>query len=580
MFKTVKHVCLVVLILLALTPAWASADFSDQVQSDFKPLSGVVVMPVNGEYLIDLDATQGVVEGDLFSVVVPGERVVHPVTGKVIGTLDQVKGFLQVTKVRSGYSYARPIGKEKSFAKGDVIRRFDNVRAIFWDYSGDGQPLFTELRSALPTLSWQGYAEAQAQRPASPREPADGEPALLFVHRAGKLDVYGASLQLLHSYALSARVTAPVVSTPAPVMAAPAASIKGSQTGIVVNEPAPAETKGGIVRADKNQWQGVRTIEEISGEATGLAVNDFDGDGKLEVAVLANNSVTLERFTESGKEILATAPLAWMDKALTIDSADVDGNGLPEIYVTAVREMKPASLRLSYIAGELQVAEHGIGFFLRSVETPGGGRVLLGQGGGSRLEDFGPRVYRMQLQGQSLEAGAVYPCPADINLFGFTPFAGAEGKSLVASISAKNRLQVLSADGDTLWQSSQVYGGTQNFFRRPDFSGGPGDSMHDVKIPLRLEASPAGLVLVPSNAGKSFLEVLSSLGPGSIHAMEWDGNALREVWHTRPQEGYLADFRYADIDNDGQPELLMLMVQSSVGVFSKGKASLVVYELN
>ncbi|MCL1482002.1 MAG: hypothetical protein MH213_12335 [Marinobacter sp.] len=40
-----------------------------RVREDFKTVSGVVVMPTGEEYLIDLDASQGVMAGDLFSVV-------------------------------------------------------------------------------------------------------------------------------------------------------------------------------------------------------------------------------------------------------------------------------------------------------------------------------------------------------------------------------------------------------------------------------------------------------------------------------------------------------------------------------
>ena len=30
---------------------------------------------------------------------------------------------------------------------------------------------------------------------------------------------------------------------------------------------------------------------------------------------------------------------------------------------------------------------------------------------------------------------------------------------------------------------------------------------------------------------------------------------MKEVWHTEPQGGYLADFRVADVDNDGKEEI-------------------------
>lgn len=44
--------------------------------------------------------------------------------------------------------------------------------------------------------------------------------------------------------------------------------------------------------------------------------------------------------------------------------------------------MKPASLVLNYAAGELSVSQQDIAYFLRAVDLPGEGRVLLGQPGG------------------------------------------------------------------------------------------------------------------------------------------------------------------------------------------------------
>jgi hypothetical protein len=70
----------------------------DEVARDFKPISGYVIMEAGGEYLIDLDASKGIAAGDLFSVMRPGKKIIHPVTKKVLGTLEEVKSILKVTR--------------------------------------------------------------------------------------------------------------------------------------------------------------------------------------------------------------------------------------------------------------------------------------------------------------------------------------------------------------------------------------------------------------------------------------------------------------------------------------------------
>ncbi|MBE0501797.1 MAG: VCBS repeat-containing protein, partial [Desulfuromonadales bacterium] len=570
----IKRTVLFLLGLLLLMPALSCADFSDQLRADFKPVSGVIVMPVDEEYLIDLDANHGVMTGDLFSVVIPGAPVLHPVTGEQLGTLDQVKGYLQVTEVRSGYSHARSLEKGATFAKGDTILRYSNVKAAFWDYNKEGQRLFAKLRAALPVLDWQNYAEAQAQRPATPQAVNGLDTPLLFIYQNGELDVRGAAFQILHSYSVAEHVvTASEVSTAAPVM-----PVAIPSTAIVA--PLDAEAaQGGIVVAEKNDWQGVRTVNEFNGDVVGLEVADFDGDGQQETAILdRSGKLTLYRHTLTGLETLTSITLHQADKYLAIDYADLDGDGLPEIYLTAINNMLPAALRLEFKKRVLKVTQDNIAYFLRAVEHPGEGRVLLGQAGGSKHEDFGHKIYHMHLKQNKLSAGAVYPTPWKVKLFGFAPFSSTNGQLLYANLSVKNKLRILQADGEELWQSSQVYGGSRNFFQRPDFSGGPGDSLHDVFITPRLESGTQDIILVPSNAGQGIIAQTSNLGPGSIYAMQWDRRGMSEVWHTRPQNGYLADFRLADIDNDGQQELALLMVINDKGFFSKGRASLVIYE--
>lgn len=220
-----RYLVPILFLLLSGTGSFAADSVVDRIADEFKPLSGVVIMQVGEEYLIDLDAAKGVAEGDLFSAVVPGERVVHPVTGEVLGTLDDVKGLLTVTRVKSGYSYARPIGDLKVLSKGDAIRRYENIKTGFWDYSGDGEALFARLREALPALEWQSYTAAQAQRPETPKPLPGGEPPLVFIHKQGQLEIRGSMFQVLASFYTGAKVQTanvamsvpgvPVVTTPA-----------------------------------------------------------------------------------------------------------------------------------------------------------------------------------------------------------------------------------------------------------------------------------------------------------------------------------------------------------------------------
>ena len=60
--------------------------------------------------------------------------------------------------------------------------------------------------------------------------------------------------------------------------------------------------------------------------------------------------------------------------------------------------------------------------------------------------------------------------------------------------------------------------------------------------------------------------------------MQWDGAQLRPLISGRVEKGYLVDYRYADIDNDGRKELASLLVTARPGLTSKGRYLIVVNE--
>lgn len=151
-----RHLCILVLLAILLCAVPGSAAVLDDLARDFAPLSGVVIRPAEGGFLIDRTAADGIDVGDLFSVVAPGEKVVHPVTGKDLGTLDRAKGFLQVTQIRPGYSFTRlVVGSAGEIRSGDVIRRYDHVPALFLDRTGKGKAFYDRIRASLSGLDWQ-----------------------------------------------------------------------------------------------------------------------------------------------------------------------------------------------------------------------------------------------------------------------------------------------------------------------------------------------------------------------------------------------------------------------------------------
>jgi hypothetical protein len=577
------------LLLTAATGSWAADPVVGKIAEEFKPLSGVVIMQVGEEYLIDLDASRGVAEGDLFSAVVPGERVVHPVTGEVLGTLDDVKGLLTVTRVKSGYSYARPLGDLKALAKGDVIKRYENIKAGFWDYNGDGEPLFADLRDALPGLEWQSYAAAQAQRPEMPKPLPGGDPPLIFLLRQGQLEVRGSMFQVLASFAVGSPVvaanpvvTAPAVSSPPVAVAAtlhPKSAVMttaGPSVQAGIQQPAPSTTSA-IVQQEQTQSGDIWTGFEWPGNPAGFEVADFDLDGQNEIAVLFKQKLEIERISGGNREHIISLPLPRIDKALTISSADLDGDGKPELFISAVTGWKVTSMVVAERNGSYQVVQENLNWFLRAMQLPEGGKVVLGQRLGNDLNLYDTDVIRLAWTGKEYGSAGIYPRPWQTSIFSLQAFADEQGELQFAEISINDRIRVFTPDARERWESSTLYGGAVNFFQIPDHTGGADFATKDIYLRPRTALNGDGLLLAPLNEGLRF-STLNALGPCQVVALKWDGTTMVEQWHTKSQDGTLADFVLADIDNDGAQEMTLLILFNREGMLNPGKAGLRVFE--
>ncbi len=181
----------------------AGAGSLETIVRDFSPVSGYVVMARNGDFVIDLDASKGIIEGDLFSVVSPGEKLVHPVTGEVIGNLEETKAVLKVTRVQSGFSHARAVEGTPDIKAGDPVRRYGGVKAVFWDYSGDGKGLYAMLRDQLSHLDWESYDAGQKARPEQLASAPETGKAIVFIYRDNKLQARDPEFFVLREYAFT-----------------------------------------------------------------------------------------------------------------------------------------------------------------------------------------------------------------------------------------------------------------------------------------------------------------------------------------------------------------------------------------
>jgi hypothetical protein len=595
-------------VLLFALPAFAG--FEEDVARDLAPKTATLISPapVGGEWLIDVDAVQGVQTGDLFAVILKGAPIVHPVTKQTIGNLETVKAVLRVTKVKNGYSYVAPVSPVEDLKAGETARRFSGLPAIFWDYTGKGESVLTTLQGALPDLHWQSYAAAQASKPEQAQPVAGLEPGLVFVLTAQGLAVKDHAMQPLRFYRPEqlgmAPATAAVAAAPGPGLGGPGFIVP--QQPVQATQPAPAapaiiaasnqaaampgrasggpqSMRGGLIYNTQFEnrdgvWYGPRQ----EGHPVGLEVGDMDGDGKKEVAVAYKDRLEISRIETGSLRLIAKYEFPVSRKALTLDAFDLNGDGRTELYLSAVQMLEVRSLLLELRDGKIMAVNQDIPWFLRSVTLPGEGRVLLGQEldpeSNGRFSEFGGPVFRLSRAGDKLQKGAPLSLPKGVDLMGFAILDN-RGQSLFASLTVDDKLKLVDTTGRQLWESSENFGGSETAFERSTLEKGATNRYAYLKA--RLESLPDGTILVPVNEGVRTTSLFRQFRNSHLRAIGFDGYAMVEKWRTRPQGGYLADFRVADADNDGADEIVMVVLFSHGGMFDGGygDSAVLVYEL-
>jgi len=207
----------IVAVLLAGAGLCRAAELGQDVRKDLAPLSGHIIAVRTDDYLIDLDASAGVRDGDLFAVIKPGQSIRDPKTGKVLGHEETVAAVLRVTQVMRGFSKAAAMGRTGTIRQGDEVRRYSLLQTVFWDYTEHGESVYTELRENLPDLSWMDYSAAQSRRPKEPSF-SGTEDDLFFILKRAALEVRDGQGRLIKAYSRKSAVL-PVAEagTPAPL---------------------------------------------------------------------------------------------------------------------------------------------------------------------------------------------------------------------------------------------------------------------------------------------------------------------------------------------------------------------------
>jgi hypothetical protein len=352
-------------------------------------------------------------------------------------------------------------------------------------------------------------------------------------------------------------------------------------------------------------WEQTPEVEqriELAGLVRGLAVADLDGDGRPEVVVAGEETVTVSRWQPGPSLVPVTgAEFRPGGVILSVDAGDLNGTGRAQLVVVAYRvppegPTAVTSRVLELKNGRFETLYEVSRRFLRIARL--GSEAWLLEQVATEPEPYESAIHRLVWQNDRYRDAVALRVPRGISVYGVTlaRLTGSPEPEMIA-FSSDDRLGVWTARGQRLWQSAGVYGGPAIMFNY-----NPGTRPNEIGDDVLARVMPRIIALPPAPEGTDILVFENTLplvaqarglfartapnlvNQGRIHRLRWKAGGFLPIWQSALTQGYIADFGFGDLEGDGIPRVVVGVVPrglnlDSLNPLSKPRGHLVFYEL-
>jgi len=198
-----------------------------------------------------------------------------------------------------------------------------------------------------------------------------------------------------------------------------------------------------------------------------MDAGDLDGDGTIEIVMATVDQLYIYRYSNGHFKKIETIDLDGYLRIHAVSLADLNGNGILEIYVSANNEQKPESTVIEWDGRKVRFLHKRVPYYLH-IATPEGKPVLLGQVGAPHTAIravIGREVYVLEPgpEGKYIR-GDTISLPGELTIFdiAYADLDGS-GKQKMIAVNRANNLQVYDEAGTLLWTDPGKYGGSSNY---------------------------------------------------------------------------------------------------------------------